>query len=99
MESRKELKRIKTELGEYNFSAQYQQSPISLEGNMIKQKWIKYFDLNELNLKIKQNNIPHYISIDCASGIGTENDFTALSVFIVYNNKKEVSKETSFLLL
>lgn len=87
MESRKELKRIKTELGEYNFSAQYQQSPISLEGNMIKQKWIKYFDLNELNLKIKQNNIPHYISIDCASGIGTENDFTALSVFIVYNNK------------
>ena len=87
MESIKDLTRIKTELGEYNFSAQYQQSPISIDGNMIRHKWIKYFDLKEFNLIIQKNNLPYYISIDCASGIGTENDFTALSVFVCYNNK------------
>lgn len=87
MESINELNRIKSELGEYNFLAQYQQSPIATDGNMIKQKWIKYFALQELTSIIQNYNLKYYISIDCASGIGTENDFTAIAVFICYDNK------------
>jgi predicted phage terminase large subunit-like protein len=34
-------------IGEYNFESQYQQSPISLEGGLIKREWLKYYDLAE----------------------------------------------------
>ena len=87
MENKNILENVRTEIGEYNFMAQYQQTPISVDGNMIKKSWLHYFELNDLvNLYSKKDKI-YYVSIDCASGIGTENDFTAISVFIVDNQK------------
>ena len=89
MEGEDELNNIKSDLGEYNFLAQYQQNPISAEGNLIKKKWLKYFNLDEFLKEMNGNDIckNYYISIDCAAGIGTENDFSAIAVFLVKNNK------------
>lgn len=37
------LNKLKLELGEYNFSAQYQQSPSSNKYSMVNKSWLKYF--------------------------------------------------------
>lgn len=87
MEQKQTLEIIKKELGEYNFEAQYQQNPIALDGNMIKKSWLKYFELTDFNNLFLKNNLTYYISIDCASGLGTENDFTAISIFTINNEK------------
>ena len=54
---------------------------------MIKKEWLKYFNLSDINNIFQNNKINYYISIDCASGLGTENDFTALAVFTIFKNK------------
>lgn len=43
-EDEKILARARSELGEANFSAQYQQAPIRSEGNMIRLAWFKRYD-------------------------------------------------------
>ena len=87
MEQKQILDTIRQELGEYNFAAQYQQHPVALDGNMIKKNWLKYFEMSEFNNLFRDKKYNHYISIDCASGLGTENDFTAIAVFIVIDGK------------
>ena len=87
MENKNTIKRIKSELGEYNFSAQYQQNPVAMEGNMIKKSWLKYYNDSDFTNLFQKKTFSYYISVDCASGIGTENDFTAISIFFVENNK------------
>lgn len=37
------LERLKAAMGTLAFSAQYQQRPVPLEGNLIKRSWIKYY--------------------------------------------------------
>jgi phage terminase large subunit-like protein len=39
------LERMRQTIGEYNFQSQYQQSPIPLEGNLIKREWLNFYDL------------------------------------------------------
>lgn len=41
------LNKLKIELGEYNFAAQYQQEPVPRKGSMIKKSWLKYFSPKE----------------------------------------------------
>lgn len=43
-ESRETLERIKAEIGSLQFSAQYQQSPVPPEGNLIRRGWLKTYD-------------------------------------------------------
>ena len=43
-ESRGTLERIKAEIGSLQFSAQYQQSPVPPEGNLIRRDWLKTYD-------------------------------------------------------
>ena len=43
-ESAETLERIKAEIGSLQFSAQYQQSPVPPEGNLVKREWFKYYD-------------------------------------------------------
>lgn len=38
-----EINRLKKELGEFGYAAQYQQRPVSKEGGIIKKDWIKYY--------------------------------------------------------
>ena len=43
-ESKDALDRIKAEIGSLQFSAQYQQRPVPLEGNLIRRDWFRYYD-------------------------------------------------------
>ena len=43
-EDRAVLDRIKGEIGSLMFSAQYQQRPIPVEGNLIKREWFRFYD-------------------------------------------------------
>src|SRR5438093_3603342 len=43
-ESREVLGRIKAEIGSLMFSAQYQQRPVPVEGNLIKRGWFRSYD-------------------------------------------------------
>ena len=43
-ESAETLEEIKTGIGSLQFSAQYQQSPVPPEGNLVKREWLKYYD-------------------------------------------------------
>lgn len=47
-ESLKDLLKLREEMGDYNFSAQYQQQPIAAGGTMIKKQWLNYFSRIEL---------------------------------------------------
>ena len=42
-ESAETLEKIKGEIGSLDFSAQYQQRPVPLEGNLIKREWFSYY--------------------------------------------------------
>src|SRR5262245_49225215 len=43
-ESHAVLERIKAEIGTLMFSAQYQQRPVPLEGNLVKRDWFRFYD-------------------------------------------------------
>ncbi len=43
-ESKVALDRIKAEIGSLIFSAQYQQRPVPVEGNIIRRAWFRYYD-------------------------------------------------------
>jgi predicted phage terminase large subunit-like protein len=43
-EGKEALDRIKAEIGSLKFSAQYQQQPVPLEGNLIRREWIRFYD-------------------------------------------------------
>jgi hypothetical protein len=43
-ESQAALDRIKGEIGSLMFSAQYQQRPVPLEGNLIRRDWFRFYD-------------------------------------------------------
>jgi predicted phage terminase large subunit-like protein len=38
------LQKIRLTIGEYNFQSQYQQSPMPLEGNLIKREWLRFYE-------------------------------------------------------
>ncbi len=42
--SKEFLDQQKSLLGSYNFAAQYQQDPIPLEGNLVRQEWLRYHE-------------------------------------------------------
>jgi predicted phage terminase large subunit-like protein len=43
-ESKSDLDRIKATIGSFNFSAQYQQRPIPLEGEIVRWEWFRFYD-------------------------------------------------------
>ena len=43
-ESRTILDQIKADMGSLKFSAQYQQRPVPLEGNLIRREWFRFYD-------------------------------------------------------
>ena len=38
------LEKMRRTIGAYNFSAQYQQSPIPVSGNLVKREWLRFYD-------------------------------------------------------
>ncbi|MFO1148085.1 MAG: phage terminase large subunit [Alsobacter sp.] len=69
---------LKAELGSFTFSAQYQQSPVPLEGNLIKAEWLRTYDhppAHDSDGRIVQ-------SWDTASKPGIDNDFSVCTTWL-----------------
>lgn len=81
-EGKKEIQRIKLELGTYAFSAQYQQSPIIQEGGMIESSWFKR---HKLSLEIISQDTNSYIvqSLDSAIKAGSHNDYSVCTTWLI----------------
>lgn len=72
---------LKKAMSEYNFSAQYQQNPIPLKGNIINFDDFKYFE----KLPTEDNRIVVQ-SWDCAHKTGENNDFSVCVTGAIINN-------------
>ena len=72
---------LKKAMSEYNFSAQYQQNPIPLKGNIINFDDFKYFE----KLPTGDNRIVVQ-SWDCAHKTGENNDFSVCVTGAIINN-------------
>jgi predicted phage terminase large subunit-like protein len=73
------LERIRQTIGEYNFQSQYQQSPITLEGNLIKREWLQFYDQPPTNYCFTLQ------SWDTASKTEELNDFSVCTTWRVSN--------------
>lgn len=80
-ESEEILRAIRAEVGSLTFFAQYQQSPVPLEGNLIKRSWFQAYDHVPYapNTKIVQ-------SWDVAQATGDKNDYSVCTTWKVVNN-------------
>jgi hypothetical protein len=77
-ESMDDLNLLKRQMGELNFSAQYQQEPIPLAGNLIKAQWFREYEI----APIYAYNDLMVISIDTAMK-GTElADYSVATVWL-----------------
>jgi hypothetical protein len=77
-ESKDALDRIKAEIGSLMFSAQYQQRPIPLEGNLIRRDWFRFYDALPVqpNKRIGQ-------SWDIATMTGDTNDYSVCTTWLM----------------
>jgi predicted phage terminase large subunit-like protein len=48
------LEQIRNTIGEYNFSAQYQQAPVPLGGGLVKSKWLQYYEPEQCPKQFEQ---------------------------------------------
>jgi predicted phage terminase large subunit-like protein len=78
-ESLEDLARLRQSMGELFFSAQYQQEPIPLAGNLIKAKWFKEYDVAPI-YTYKDLLV---ISIDTAMKGTQLADFSVATVWLV----------------
>ena len=76
-ESKEALDRIKTEIGSLMFSAQYQQRPVPLEGNIIRRDWFRFYD------QPPEPGSRHQVaqSWDIAMMTGEANDFSVCTTW------------------
>ncbi len=71
---------IKDIQGEYLFEAQHQQEPCPPEGGIVKEKWLKYFDIEKLQ-KVDGRKIHKiFLSWDTACKVGENNAYSACCV-------------------
>ena len=77
-ESKEALDRTKAEIGSLMFSAQYQQRPIPLEGNLIRRGWFRSYDAlpGQANKRIVQ-------SWDIATMTGDTNDYSVCTTWLM----------------
>ena len=78
-ESRATLDKIKAQIGSLQFSCQYQQQPIPLEGNIIRRNWFSHYDI--LPTAGYQTRIVQ--SWDVAMTTGTLNDYSVCTTWLV----------------
>ena len=72
------LARVKADLGSFAFSAQYLQSPVPPEGNLVKAEWIKTYDhppAHDSDGRVVQ-------SWDMAMKPGIDNDFSVCTTWL-----------------
>lgn len=82
-ESLERLDQSRREIGEYNFSAQYQQQPIPIEGAIVKNKWLKFYTPEE-----KPEGFSRIVqSWDTANKSGELNDYSVCTTWGVWEKK------------
>lgn len=78
---------IKESLGEYAFTAQYQQDPTPAEGGIIKESWFKYY--NDQAPDSSMRNPKHvFISWDTANKTGENNAYSVGCVILMSQDYK-----------
>lgn len=82
-ESKETLEKIKIEIGSFRFSAQYQQRPIPLEGNLIRRDWFEWY--GELPDKGSAGRIVQ--SWDTATMVGETNDYSVCTTWLMLQQK------------
>jgi predicted phage terminase large subunit-like protein len=82
-EPREVLEKLKVTLGSFNFSAQYQQTPLSLDGGIIKWRWFQFFDA--LPARVPNDRIVQ--SWDTASKSNELNDYSVCTSWLVQGNR------------
>jgi len=81
-ESREALEAIKAEVGSLLFSAQYQQRPVPVEGNLIRRSWFLAYD----NLPASPSQTKIVQSWDVAMMTGGQNDYSACTTWLTHKN-------------
>ncbi len=92
-----ELQNTRKTNGEYNFAGQYQQDPAPREGAVIKNKWLQYYDPDELKKGIKDGSIkPQFViqSWDTANKVEEHNDYSACITMLFDRQKKSYVLES-----
>jgi predicted phage terminase large subunit-like protein len=73
------LEQIRAEIGSLKFSAQYQQQPVPLEGNLVRREWFKPYDAlppRTYNSRIVQ-------SWDVAATTGSGSDYSVCTTWLI----------------
>lgn len=78
-ESLETLERIKTEIGSLEFSAQYQQSPVPPEGNLIRRDWLKTYD----TAPERGDGVRIVQSWDVATTLSERNDWSVCTTWAI----------------
>ena len=81
------LLQSKKTLGEYWFSAMYQQQPQPPEGGMLKRKWIQYYDPNDPAIRTKLDAATYYLGSDLAISEKEEADYTTTCVIAAFQDE------------
>ncbi|WP_027525472.1 phage terminase large subunit [Bradyrhizobium sp. Ec3.3] len=81
-EDRTVLERIKAEIGSLQFSAQYQQRPVPIEGNLIKREWFRGYET--LPKPGARDRVVQ--SWDTAMTTGEHNDYSVCTTWRIVNN-------------
>ncbi len=81
-ESREALEAIKAEVGSLLFSAQYQQRPVPVEGNLIRRSWFLAYD----SLPASPSRTKIVQSWDVAMMTGGQNDYSACTTWLTHKN-------------
>ena len=81
-ESREALEAIKAEVGSLLFSAQYQQRPVPVEGNLIRRSWFLAYD----SLPVSRSQTKIVQSWDVAMMTGGQNDYSACTTWLTHKN-------------
>jgi predicted phage terminase large subunit-like protein len=81
-ESRDTLEAIKAEVGGLMFSAQYQQRPVPVEGNLIRRSWFPAYD----TLPVGPSRTRIVQSWDVAMMTGDQNDYSVCTTWLIHNN-------------
>lgn len=79
------IKDLQDSLGEYGFAGQYQQEPCPLEGGIIKESWLQYYDETTSTIAEPKQL---FISWDTANKTGENNAYSACCVILMTKDYK-----------
>ena len=77
-EDRATLDRLKGEMGSFTFSAQYQQQPLPLDGNLVRIEWLKFYEA----LPERKSTNKLVLSWDIATTENANSDYSVCTIWM-----------------